>query len=169
MSAVPGDSSASVRHPLENDTSPPLSPPVLRRASSPSTSNASTPSPSNQNNRHSVIGNFNNWISDLSLNLSPSALFHNLSIKNPFGRKSARPSPMPSPLAVPRSKSDAMSKPNPMAMDDSESKPPARFLNGTLIRTAKAKELIELASFGVVEVESTAETGVGHDFQVRFF
>lgn len=45
-------------------------------------------------------------------------------------------------------------------------RPAADFLSGSLAATAKAKELIELARFGFVEVENL-EKGIGHNFEVR--
>ena len=45
-----------------------------------------------------------------------------------------------------------------------DGKPVANFLNGTLVATV-SKELIELAKFGVVELENV-EKGVGHKFEV---
>lgn len=170
--------SLAVSHPLEPTGSPPLSPvPALRRVSSPSpASKAVAPavhgnssSPSNLN-RNSVIGNFNNWISELNTTInnlpSPSAFLHNLNFSNPFSRKgkhSAKSSPVPSPLAVPRSKSESLNTTHPNS--GSPPLPSAKFLNGTLIPTLKTKEVIELAHIGVVEVD-TSERGVGHDFKV---
>ncbi|KAI1295851.1 Ras association domain-containing protein 5 [Halotydeus destructor] len=160
----------AVSHPLQHALTPPLSPePVSRRASSPSTS-SSTPSPSGSNVRNSVIGNLNNWISDLNLsmnNLSPSALFGNLSLSNPFNRKnrskSGISSPLASPRSVPRSKSESLAKINARQYELSDENPVAKFLNGTIKPTLKPKELIELASFGFVEVDAV-ERGVGHRF-----
>ena len=44
-------------------------------------------------------------------------------------------------------------------------KPLGNFFNGSPKHTAKGKELIELANFGVVEVENL-EKGIGHKFEV---
>ena len=52
-----------------------------------------------------------------------------------------------------------------IATDDQKDKSIAKLLNGTIVRTAKSKELIELANFGVVEVDNR-EGGIGHDFKV---
>lgn len=43
----------------------------------------------------------------------------------------------------------------------------ARLLNGT-IKTLKSSELIELSSFGLVELDNV-EPGIGHEFQVRLW
>ncbi|RWS22618.1 Ras association domain-containing protein 1-like protein [Leptotrombidium deliense] len=108
-------------------------------------------------NRSSVIGNINSWISDL--NLTP--LFQSLS--NPFRRrnsKSGSASAASSPLSSPH-----IDNKRSIWSPDSNEKIPAKFLNGTLMATIKPKEIIELANFGVVEVDN-CEKGVGHNFKV---
>lgn len=43
----------------------------------------------------------------------------------------------------------------------------AKILNGTIrLQTLKPSELIELSSFGLVELDDDVEPGIGHEFQV---
>lgn len=43
----------------------------------------------------------------------------------------------------------------------------AKILNGTIrLQTLKPSELIELSSFGLVELDNDVEPGIGHEFQV---
>lgn len=72
-----------------------------------------------------------------------------------------------SPVSVRRSRSESYKDAFNEWDSDSEvfDKPLANFLNGTPASTLKGKELIELAPFGIVEVENL-EKGIGHNFEV---
>lgn len=126
-------------------------------------------------NRQSMIGNFNSWINDLG----SAALTHGLNLLN-FRRRSARglSTFTLSPLFT---RSNSYSNPSTTGSDDGShdgeydkdsndnrgtGREPGKLLNGTLSPTLKAKELIELHNFGIVEVDNS-EPGVGHTFEVR--
>ena len=95
------------------------------------------------NSSEKSIDNKQNRISSpLGWPWNPSLLLQNLpSFSNPFRRRASK------------------------TPDDQKDKSIAKLLNGTIVRTAKSKELIELANFGVVEVDNR-EGGIGHDFKV---
>lgn len=135
--------------------------PQHRRSSTPTTSTRS--SPSAYFSRNVLVGNLNNWFTELSIN--PLSILQTLT--SPFRRRNGRPSPSsspPSPATIRRSRSASYTA---MIGDDESDfeRPAADFLSGSLAATAKAKELIELARFGFVEVENL-EKGVGHNFEV---
>ena len=90
------------------------------------------------------------WINDFN----PTTIFANFLSTNPFRRRNSS-----------KQTTDQNSSPKSHRHYEVDDRPVARFLNGTIIPTAKSIELIELASFGLVEIEYK-ERGVGHDFQV---
>lgn len=165
-----------IRHPLEKEDiqqqpsspSPPamMSTPILRRSSSPvrksSPSPSSTKKSPSHHQRHSVVGNLNHWIED-QWNINPLSVIQ--SITSRFSRKSS--SQTSTSILSPSS----YYRGGPLVVDElppsevPDGKPVANFLNGTLVATA-SKELIELAKFGVVELENVGK-GVGHKFEVR--
>lgn len=91
------------------------------------------------------------WINDFS----PTNIFANFLSANPFRRRNSKQS---TDQNISHLKTYSL---------ESNDKPMARLLNGTLIPTAKSIEFIELANFGIVEIDDK-ERGVGHDFQVCF-
>lgn len=171
-----GTQANMIRHPLEKEEvqqqpsspSPPamISPPILRRSSSPA--RKSSPSPSStkkspsHHQRHSVVGNLNHWIED-QWNINPLSVIQ--SITSRFSRKSS------SQTSTSILSSSSLYRNGSLIVDElpasevPDGKPVANFLNGTLVATA-SKELIELAKFGVVELENVGK-GVGHKFEVR--
>lgn len=115
-------------------------------------------------NRTSIIGNLNNWITEITTN--PLSLIRSLT--SPFRQAQMSRSTPTSPVSVRRSRSESYKDMFNEWDSDSEvfDKPLASFLNGTPQSTLKGKELIELAPFGIVEVENL-ERGIGHNFEVR--
>lgn len=89
------------------------------------------------------------WINDFN----PTNIFANFLSANPFRRRGS---------SKPNDQIDSTKSYRSYDVDD---RPLARLLNGTLIPTAKSTELIELANFGLIEIDHK-ESGVGHDFQV---
>jgi hypothetical protein len=98
------------------------------------------------------IMNHLQWINDFS----PTTIFQNFLSANPFRRRNSNKQ---------MSDNNIQTKSNGSEVNE---KPIARILNGTLIPTAKSIELIELANFGIVEIDDS-ERGVGHDFKVLFY
>jgi hypothetical protein len=98
------------------------------------------------------IMNHLQWINDFS----PTTIFQNFLSANPFRRRNSNKQ---------TSDNSVQTKSNGSEVNE---KPIARLLNGTLIPTAKSIELIELANFGIVEIDDS-ERGVGHDFKVLFY
>lgn len=110
-------------------------------------------------NRQSMIGNFNSWINDLG----SAALTHLLN----FRRRNSKGSTTFT-LAPLFTRSDSYSNTSTTGSDEGsqddgydrdfsdnhhgKEREPGRLLNGTLNRTLKTKELIELHNFGIVEV-----------------
>ena len=104
--------------------------------------------------RSSVIGTLNSWINDLS----STSIFQNFNNLLNFKRRQSR-----SPSSLDENDHTTINS----FQDETLTKIPAKLLNGTLIPTLKAKEVIELANFGVVELESS-EQGIGHSFHVSY-
>ena len=128
-------------------------------------------SPNSTTYRQSILTNFNDWITSIST----GSLFQNFLFTNPFrrkptvGRNSASNSPN-----ISRSNSRITIDRNQILKEDSldstsslEFENNASCLIGTLKPTLKGNELIELANFGVIEIDSQ-EPGLGHRFEVIF-
>lgn len=134
--------------------------------------------------RSTVLANFNSWFNEIS----SSSLFHNFVLSNPFRRRNSRNSSVPS-LCITRSNSKLLTSPVSSTADDSKSSSTVKEVSslttketpspepvdeaeavrkfiGAIQPTLKGKELIELANFGVVEIEPQ-EPGLGHRFEVR--
>jgi hypothetical protein len=135
--------------------------------------------------RSTVLANFNSWFTEIS----SSSLFH--SFTNPFRRRNSRHSAVDSPT-VTRSNSKLLpaadeygkdstarskillnaatafaveSKDGKLAESPEDESEAVRKFIGAIHPTLKGKELIELANFGVVEIEPQ-EPGLGHRFEV---
>ena len=139
------------------------------------------------NYRQIVLTNFSTWFNEIST----GSLFQSL-LSNPFRRRNSRQSATNSP-SITRSNSNVLSS-DPHHLDDRDQQPkrglaqetardPAkakeleeeeeeedsdavRKFIGAIQPTLKGKELIELANFGVVEIDGQ-EPGLGHRFEVR--
>ncbi|CAG2113536.1 unnamed protein product [Medioppia subpectinata] len=126
-----------------------------------SSASTSTPSPTpavGSDLRHlsQTIMNSLQWINDFS----PTNIFQNFLSTNPFRRRNSSKHSVDQTIAQKTIKSMVAAED-----DTSADRPVAHFLNGTLIATAKSLEFIELANFGIVEIDHK-ESGVGHDFQL---
>ncbi|CAG2178025.1 unnamed protein product, partial [Oppiella nova] len=99
-----------------------------------------------------TIMNSLQWINDFS----PTNIFQNFLSTNPFRRRNSNKQTTDQTIAHHNL---------PNVDHASDGRPVAQLLNGTLIPTAKSLEFIELANFGIVEIDHK-ESGVGHDFQL---
>ncbi|XP_054167992.1 ras association domain-containing protein 1 homolog [Oppia nitens] len=99
-----------------------------------------------------TIMNSLQWINDFS----PTLIFQNFMLSsNPFRRRNSSK----------QTTDHNINQNKTMSSMQTFDTPVARLLNGTLIPTLKSTELIELANFGIVEIEDK-ESGVGHDFRL---
>jgi len=114
--------------------------------------------------RSTLFGTLNSWINDIS----SGSLFQNFNNLLNFRRKQSK-SPSSSFNILPFFSRSTSDETDHSAIerfeDESLDRVPAKLLNGTLIPTLKTKEVIELANFGVVELDN-CEQGIGHSFVV---